>query len=148
MGQTDIKTLQSELRSKEKAPDKPPEKPQWLEVLKPHRYAKPWYDETKFAKRCAQSFKKVKAVQPLELQTALLAVAKPLLAEGREAIKSRFLEDNDGAIYVGGYALIIDEIINGIFHQVTTSIPLAKDSPQLALVATGGVWPWGIGAAI
>ncbi len=134
MGQTDRKKQQSKQQPLEKGQDKP----QWLEVLKPHRYAKPWYDETKFAQRCAKTFKAVKADQPLALQNALLAVAKPLLAEGRDLIKSRFLEDNDGAIYTGGYALIMDEIINGIFQQVTTSIPLAKDSPQLALVATGG----------
>ena len=134
MGQIDREKQQSEQPPKEKRADKP----QWLEVLKPHRYAKPWYEKTKFAQRCVKSFKAVNEDQPLALQNALLAVAKPLLAEGREAIKSRFLEDNDGAIYVGGYALIIDEIINSIFQQVTTSIPLAKDSPQLALVATGG----------
>ena len=61
MGQIDRKKQQSEQPPKEKRADKP----QWLEVLKPHRYAKPWYDKTKFAQRCVKSFKAVNEDQPL-----------------------------------------------------------------------------------
>ena len=138
MGQTELKKKQSHQRAHQRSQQQPQQRPQWLDVLKPHRYARVWYDQTKFAARCAKSFKAIKAEQPLELQNALLAAAKPLLAEGRELIKSRFLEDNDGAIYIGGYALIMDELVKNIFQHVTSTIPLTKDSPRLALVATGG----------
>ena len=114
------------------------EKPQWLQVLKPYRYAAPWFQQTGFAKRCQDAMKAVKVDQPKDLQNALLMAAKPLLAEGRDLIKTRFLDDNDGAIYIGGYALIMDALITAIFHKVTNEMPADQNSPTLALVATGG----------
>ena len=112
--------------------------PQWLLTLKPSIFARPWYDQTGFAQSCQKAIAKANIGNNQTLQTALLMAAKPLLAEGRALIKDRFLEDNDGAIYVGGYALIMDEIICALFDRVIKDMPADVDDNTLALIATGG----------
>ena len=112
--------------------------PPWLNVLKPSAYAEPWFLSTGFEHKCQQAFSTIKVENPKDLQTALLTAAKPLLAEGRQLIKERFLTDNDGGIYVGGYALIMDVIIQTLFDQVTKRMTTENQSPRLSLIATGG----------
>jgi len=112
--------------------------PQWLQTLKPSLFARDWYDQTGFAQSCQKAIAKARVGKNQPLQTALLLAAKPVLAEGRALIKDRFLEDNDGAIYVGGYALIMDEIIRALFARVIKDMPADTDDNALALIATGG----------
>lgn len=106
--------------------------PSWLQSLKPSQYAKSWFDETGFAHKAEAAIASTR-LKKGEEKERLLPVARALLAEGREAIKARFSEDNDGAIYVGGYALIMDSIVSSLFRRI------ASDAPSgFTLMATGG----------
>ena len=110
----------------------------WMLALSPSRYAKQWFDETLFAERVDEAFSTIGQTETNTLNRAFLPISKPLLKEGRKLIKNCFLENNDGALYVGGYSLIMDCLIKRIFDEVTSRFSQEADSPALSLMATGG----------
>ena len=114
-----------------------PEQP-WMLALNPSRYAQDWFDDNNFAKTIAAAFADIKHKKPDVLQKALIATAKSTLNTTEDALKERFVKDNDGVLYLGARALIVDHVIMAIFDKVTTLLPSEKDSPTLSLMATGG----------
>lgn len=106
--------------------------PPWMQALDPSGFAASWFDQTGFAKRATKRIAAT-VVKDDRFQEALLPVARDLLAEGREAIRSRFLKDNDGAIYIGGMALIMDSLLKALFNRINQD----QDN-ALTLIATGG----------
>ena len=119
--------------------------PLWLQTMNPSNYASQWFAKTGLAKKIKTTI----AATDLSAATAntsantpantidarqiLLPVAKALFIEGREIIKERFLEDNDGAIYVGGYALLMDSLIIALFSRIA-----GEENKNFCLLATGG----------
>ena len=110
----------------------------WMLALDPSRYASDWFHAHGFADHITQAFSGIKNKKPDLLQKALTEQAKETLQSAREVIKTQFLEHNDGALYVGAHALIMDHVIQSIFEKVTTTLPREKSSPILTLMATGG----------
>ncbi|MCE2516446.1 MAG: [protein-PII] uridylyltransferase [Alphaproteobacteria bacterium] len=110
----------------------------WIQTLDPSVYARPWFDTSGFADGLAAEFAGLDGEDIDRLKPALLAAAKHQLAHGRELIRARFFEDNDGALYIGAHALMMDALLRGVFERITRLMPTDKDSPDLALMATGG----------
>ena len=106
--------------------------PPWMQALNPSAFARAWFDQTGFARR-AEMRLAATTVDDNNWRDVLLPVAQDLLAEGRESIRNRFLKDNDGAIYIGGMALIMDSLLKAVFTRITRD-----QHKPLTLIATGG----------
>ena len=106
--------------------------PPWLTALDPSAYAIPWFRSSRLASRVEKTLSAARIAKGREREV-LLPLARDLLAGGREAIRDRFLKDNDGSLYVGAYALLMDSLVRNLFRRVA-----GKDSERFALVATGG----------
>ena len=106
--------------------------PPWMQALNPTAFARAWFDQTGFARR-AEMRLAATTVDDNNWRDVLLPVAQDLLAEGRESIRNRFLKDNDGAIYIGGMALIMDSLLKAVFTRITRD-----QHKPLTLIATGG----------
>ena len=105
----------------------PPLLPLWLQTLEPKDYARVWFAKSGFAKKVKS------ATENKTKKNELLPIAKKLLAEGRGMLEKRFLKDNDGALYVGGYVWVMDCLIEALFENL-----IGKEIKELSLVATGG----------
>ncbi len=111
---------------------------QWLLALSPDLYAKDWFDGTGFADKVKAKLSNSSLDKKSDIRAQLLPPAKILLAEGRDLIKSEFLKANDGALYMGGYGLIIDTLVTALFERVMGVMAKGYNSPRLAVLATGG----------
>ena len=107
-------------------------------ALDPLRYAGEAFRQQRFAATISKAFAPINNKKPDLLQKALTDQAKESLNSAREKIKTRFLEDRDGALYVGTHALIMDHLIRIIFDKVTSTLPRDENTPALTLIATGG----------
>ena len=110
----------------------------WMLALEPSRYARPWFEESGLPSMIARAFSRLDKKKSENLQKALTETAKDTLGTAEAMLKDRFLKDNDGVLYLGARALIMDEIINGIFTIVTKALPRSTNGPVLSLMATGG----------
>ena len=104
----------------------------WQGPLDPSNYARPWFKRSGLAAKVGEALASARIPAGGESKV-LVPLSRRLLAEGREAIKARFLKDNDGPLYVGSYALLMDSLVSNLFKRV-----LGGDAARLALVATGG----------
>ncbi len=75
--------------------------------------------------------------QPFEQRQALLSVLKTMLETGRQALKTAFMANNDGAAYVGAHAILMDHIIQ-LIHASVMNTWQSDAAPKLAIIATGG----------
>jgi len=108
--------------------------PPWLKALDPSDYAAPWFDATGFARQVEETIAGIpETPESKTFRPVMLAALKELLALGRGRIKDAFLDANDGALYVGGNALIHDALIRALFAKL-----MQGEKGELALVATGG----------
>jgi [protein-PII] uridylyltransferase len=108
--------------------------PPWLRALNPSRYAASWFEETGFAEEVEATIAKIKAKPDQDdFRPVMLAALKDLLKHGRALAETAFRKTNDGALYLGGSALIHDTLIRALFINVTQ-----QQESDLALVATGG----------
>ena len=75
--------------------------------------------------------------QPFEQRQALLSVLKTMVETGRQALKTAFMANNDGAAYVGAHAILMDHIIQ-LIHASVMNTWQSDAAPKLAMIATGG----------
>ena len=68
----------------------------------------------------------------------LLRHAKTALAAARAELKTAFMAHNDGAIYVGQHAGVLDQILTFIFAAHARQSGLDLDKTKVAIVAFGG----------
>lgn len=109
----------------------------WEQALMPSAYAQSWFDESGFAPKAQKAYGEIAATDLSSLRPALVDTGKSLLGSGRDAIKARFMQDSDGALYVGGMALMMDAVLVALFGCITRAMnPKGKDG--LALMAMGG----------
>ena len=104
----------------------------WRSAIESSEYARPWFKASGLAAKTRKAISSAKIPKGGERE-ALLPIARDLLAGGREAIKARFLEDNDGLLYLGAYALLMDAIVSNLFRRVA-----GEKVAGFAMVATGG----------
>jgi len=114
----------------------PPEtrSPPWLRALNPSSYASGWFEQTGFAGEVKASLARIR-VKPDQddFRPVMLAALKDLLKRGRELAEAAFRQNNDGALYLGGSALVHDTLIRALFTKIVSS-----QKSELTLVATGG----------
>ena len=74
---------------------------------------------------------------PLDQRPALLSTLKDMLETGRQALKTAFMANNDGAAYVGAHAILMDHMIR-LIHDTAIKTWPSDAPPKLAMIATGG----------
>ena len=114
-------------------PSLPP--PSWVKTLEPSVYAQEWFDQSGFARKVNRQFAHLEKTKFDQLKPAILKISKPLLTEGRGLIRGVFLGGNDGALYIGSHALMIDSLVAAIFSTIKGA---NLNNPELAILATGG----------
>jgi len=76
-----------------------------------------------------------------KVRAAWLPALKEALVSGREEIKNRFMDDNDGAACVAANCFLIDQVLRALFDATTEHLypaPNAMESERIAIVAVGG----------
>ena len=73
--------------------------------------------------------------QPMKHRPALLAALKTMLAAGRARLKKTFLENNDGAMYLGLHTLLMDDVVRLIYESACR---IYGADMRLSVLATGG----------
>ena len=73
--------------------------------------------------------------QPLKHRPALLDALKTMLAEGRARLKKTFLQNNDGAMYLGLHTLLMDDVVRLIYDSACR---IYGADMRLSVLATGG----------
>ena len=106
--------------------------PDWMLAFQPLNYVRgcqrPRYASTK--KKYADVFE-----QPMKHRPALLAALKTMLAAGRARLKKTFLQNNDGAMYLGLHTLLMDDVVRLIYDSACR---IYGADMRLAVLATGG----------
>jgi [protein-PII] uridylyltransferase len=110
-----------------------------MQSLEPSVYACGWFNDSGFAHKVEAAFAELPDDDSSAFKSAMVDIGKKLLAQGRTAIKTRFMETNDGALYVGSYALLMDSLVAAIFMSTARAmLHKDKNAPEFALMATGG----------
>ena len=76
-----------------------------------------------------------------QARAAWLGILKSALANGREEIRSRFYEDQDGAGCVAGNCFLIDQILRVLYDSIAKHIypaPNPTDAEIISVIAVGG----------
>ena len=107
--------------------------PDWMLAFQPLVYVREGCQRSHYAstkKKYADVFR-----QPLKHRPALLDALKTMLAEGRARLKKTFLQNNDGAMYLGLHTLLMDDVVRLIYDSACR---IYGADMRLSVLATGG----------